>query len=260
MENPWPHRYAILVAVCTALLFITGPVVTSKAERPLYSLGLTHAWMGTAVTILMAGLAFWLSRSKEPSWLRRLAWVALAANAIEDLVAFDSGALPSPVKIAHTLLGQLFFSATVVVAVFTSQSWNQIPKPVQEGSRLRRLTMTTAELVFLQVILGAVLRNGVTGSLPHILGAVVVAVFLAPAMAELFRAQHPDLRSAGIALTMAASLQILLGFALLTIESLDLDPEVILVTTSAHVTLGSLTLAAAVVVAILVRRVTASSK
>jgi heme A synthase len=191
-------------------------------------------------------------------WLRRLAWAALAANIVQDLVAFETWPPPAPVRIVHTLLGQLLFSTTVAIAVFTSQSWNQIPKPVREGSRLRRLTTTTAELVFLQVILGAVFRHGIIGSLPHILGALVVAVFLGPAMAEVFRTSHPQLRSAGIALTMAATLQILLGFALLTMESLDIDPEVVIVATTAHVTLGSLTLAAAAITAILVRRLTAT--
>ena len=56
MENPWLHRYTVLVAACTALLFINGPVVSTSEERPLYSLGQTHAWLGVAVTILMAGL------------------------------------------------------------------------------------------------------------------------------------------------------------------------------------------------------------
>jgi hypothetical protein len=262
MENPWLHRYAALVTVCAGLLFITGPVVITKDQRHLYSLGQIHAWVGVAVTSLAVGLVIWMSRVKEPAWLQRLVWAALAANIVEDLMTLQSDPIPAPVRIAHALIGQLFFSTTVIIAVFTSKNWDQSPeaadKPVENSSRLRFLTTTTAALVLLQVTLGAAFRHGVIEALPHILGAVVVAVFLGPAMAVVFRTDHPVLRSAGIALTMAACVQILLGFTLLTMESFDeIDPVVIVVATIAHVTLGACTLAAAAVTAVLVRRVTA---
>lgn len=259
MENPWLHRYAVLAAACTALLFITGSVVSTSEERPLYSLGQTHAWLGAAVTVLMAGLPIWLSRFKELAWLRRLAWAALVANIVQDLVAFESAPLPVPVRIAHSLLGQLFFLATVAIAVFTSRSWNQAPRPVQDGSRARFLATTTAALVLLQVTLGAAFRHGVTGVLPHILGALVVAVFLGPAMAAILRTETPDVRSAAITLIMLTTVQLLLGFAVLTMQSFDdIDPLVVIIAATAHVTIGAFTLAAAVITAILIRRVTAT--
>ena len=117
MENPWLRRYTVLVAACTALLFINGPVVSTSEERPLYSLGQTHAWLGVAVTILMVGLVIWLSRLKEPVWLRRLAWAALAATVVQGLSALQTGPLPVPVRIAHTVLALLLFSTTMVIAV-----------------------------------------------------------------------------------------------------------------------------------------------
>jgi len=258
MENPSLHRYAVLAAACTALLFITGPVVSTSEERPLYSLGQGHAWLGAAVTILMAGLLIWLSRLKEPVWLQRLAWAALGANIVQDLVALQSDPLPAPVRIAHSLLGQLFFLATVAIAVITSKSWNQAPKPVQDGSRTRFLATAMAALVLLQVTLGAAFRHGVTAGLPHILGALVVAVFLGPAMAAILRTETPEVRSAAIALIMLTTVQLLLGFALLTMQSFDdIDPLVVIIATTAHVAIGAFTLAAAAITAILIRRVTA---
>jgi hypothetical protein len=263
MENPWLHRYTVLVSVCSALLCVTGAVVSTNDQRPLYSLGQTHAWLGAAVTILMAGLVVWMGRVKEPAWFQWLVWAALGANVVQDLIALQADPIPAPVRLAHTLIGQLFFSATVAIAVFTSKNWNQSPKllekPVENASRLRFLTTTTAALVLLQVTLGAAFRHGVIEGLPHILGALVVAVFLGPAMAVVFRTGDPALSSAGIALTMAASVQILLGFALLTMEAFDdIDPVVVIVATTAHVALGACTLAAAVLTAIQVRRITAN--
>jgi len=259
MENPWLHRYAVLVAGCTALLFLNGPVVAPSEERPLYSLGQTHAWLGAAVTILMTGLLIWVLRSKVPAGLRRLAWAGLCANIVQDLVAFESAPLPLLVRIAHSFLGQLFFLATVAIAVVTSKSWNQFSGPVEDVSRVRFLATTTAALVLLQVMLGTAFRHGVIGVLPHILGALVVAVCLGPAMATILRTENPAVRSAAIALIMLATVQILLGFALLTIESLDTDPLVVIIITTVHVVVGACTLAAATTTAILIRRLTQSA-
>ena len=258
MENPWLHRYAALTTVSAGLLFITGPVVTTNGQRPLYSFGETHAWLGAGVTVLIVGLVIWMWRLKERAWLRRLVWAALGANIVQDLVALESDPIPAPVKLAHALVGELFFSAVVVVAVFTSKNWRQdaerVEKPVENAARLRFLTTATALLLLLQVTLGAAYRHHVIEGLLHILGALVVAVFLCLALAAVFRAEHAKLRSAGIALTMAASMQIVLGFALLTMESFDdIDPLVVIVATIAHMVLGALTLAAAVVTAALVR-------
>ena len=255
MQNPWLHRYTVLVAACTAMLFVNGPVVSTSEERPLYSLGQTHAWSGVAMTILMAGLVFSLSRSKAQSWLRLLGWAAFAATVVQWSVALETGPLPVPVRVAHTVLALLLFSATMVVAVFTSESWNQIPKPIQDGSRVRFLATTTAALVLLQVSLGAIFRHGVTGGIPHILGALVVAVFLGPAMAAILRTETPEVRSAAIALIMLTTVQLLLGFALLTMQSFDdIDPLIVIIATTAHVSMGAFTLGAAVVTAILIRR------
>ncbi|HWY49596.1 MAG TPA: hypothetical protein VNX70_19565, partial [Bryobacteraceae bacterium] len=174
------------------------------------------------------------------------------------LVALQSDPLPAPVRIAHSLLGQLFFLATVAIAVVTSKSWNQAPKPVQDGSRTRFLATAMAALVLLQVTLGAAFRHGVTGALPHILGALVVAVFLGPAMAAILRTETPEVRSAAIAMIVLTTVQLLLGFALLTMQSFDdIDPLVVIIATTAHVAIGAFTLAAAAITAILIRRVTA---
>jgi heme A synthase len=199
----------------------------------------------------MAGLVIWLSRLRERTWLRGLAWAALGANIVQDLLGLETGSLPAPVRISHALLGQLFFSTTVAIAVFTSKGWSQTPKPIENASLLRFLALTTPTLVLLQVILGTELQHGVMGTLPHIFGALVVAVFLGPAMAV----QQPEVRPAAIALTVTATLQILLGFALLTMESLEMDPLAIIIATVAHAAMGAFTLAAAVVMAILICRV-----
>ena len=255
MDNPRLHRYAVLVAVCTFLLFINGPVVSTNEYRPLYSLGQSHAWLGAVVTILVTALVFWLSRLKVSARLRQMAWTALGASIVLDLVVFESSPLPAPLRIAHTLLGQLFFSTTVVIVIFTSKNWSRSTTPIEHARPLRIRATTTVALVLLQVSLGAAFRHGAIGALPHILGALVLAVFLGPAIAMILRTERREVRSAAIALTMTACLQILVGFALLTMESFDdIDPLVVIIVTTAHVALGSLTLAAAIATAIQIKK------
>jgi hypothetical protein len=54
---------------------------------------------------------------------------------------------------------------------------------------------------------------------------------------------------------MLTTVQLLLGFALLTMQSFDdIDPLIVIIATTAHVAMGAFTLGAAVVTAILIRR------
>jgi hypothetical protein len=203
----------------------------------------------------VAGLVIWLSRLKEPAWLRRLAWAALGATIVQDLLSLAVGPLPASVRIFHALLGQLFFSTTVAIAIFASRGWSQTPKPAENRSLPRFLVVTTPALVLFQVALGTAFRHGVMGALPHIFGALVFAAFLGPTIAVILRSQHPEVRPMGIALTLGASLQMIIGFALLTMESMDIDPLILIVTTTAHAAMGAFTLAAAAATAIQIHRV-----
>jgi heme A synthase len=234
---------------------ITGPAVTSSEVRPLYSLGQSHNWLGAAVSILVVGQVIWLSRLKERTWLRRLAWAALGATIVQDLVGIEASPLTAPVRIFHALLGQLLFSTTVAIAVFALKGWSQTPKPVENRSFPRFLVVATPALVLLQVALGTAFRHGVIGALPHLFGALVFATFLGPTMAVILRIQHREVRRVGIALTLCASLQMIIGFALLTMESMDIDPLTLIVTTTAHAAMGAFTLAAAAATAIQIHRV-----
>ena len=254
-ENPWLHRYAVFLAACTALLFVNGPAVSSNDARPLYSLGQTHIWLGAAVIVLTAGMAVWVWRREEREWLRRLVWVALGANIAEGLLGVVTDPQPAPVRISHSLLGQIIFSITVAIAVFTSKAAAPTPEPVKNAGLLRFVAATTPALVFSQVALGVVFRHGAIGAVPHILWACVVALYLVLVAAAIFNAEHAEIRRAGAAFAAVAGVQILIGFALFIMQSLDIDPAVLIVVTSVHATAGAITLAASVVLAIVIRRI-----
>ena len=255
MPTNWLHRYALLVAACTALLFVDGPAVTGNQNRPLYSLGQTHLWAGPVICILIAGLAIWLLCSKQPAWLRWLAGAALGANIAEALLGMvDTDPLPPWVRICHSLLAQLLFSTTVALAVFTSAGRNQTPEPARHGSLLRILATATPVLLLSQVALGTAFRHGVLGMGPHVIWALVLLVFLGLTLAGILSLENSRVHPAGIVLTVVASAQMILGFALYTMQAIDADPAAMIMATTAHATTGALTLASAVVLAILVRR------
>src|SRR5512143_2166572 len=142
-QNPWLHRYATLVAVCTLFLVIAGASVTSKEaglsvpDWPLsygqvipqmtggvlFETG--HRMIATIVGILTILLAIWIARVEKPphgrAWMRRLGWVAVSLVVAQGLLGGATVLLlqPPPISIAHACLAQLFFSVTVAIAVST---------------------------------------------------------------------------------------------------------------------------------------------
>jgi cytochrome c oxidase assembly protein subunit 15 len=69
--------------------------------------------------------------------------------------------LPLPVSVAHACLGQLFFTLTVVLAVVTSRSWlaGAPAEPHADAPALHGWTLVTALAVFVQLVLGALVRH-----------------------------------------------------------------------------------------------------
>jgi heme A synthase len=182
-----------------------------------------------------------------------LAWLALVANLVECMLGFVTDPQPALVRISHSLLGQVFFSTTVAIAVFTCKAGRQTPEPVRNAELLRFVAIATPALVFSQVALGVLLRHGVIGAVPHILWAFVVAIYLVPVVAAIFNTGHSEIRRAGVAFAVVAAMQVLIGFALFIMQSLDIDPVVLIVVTAVHATTAAFTIAAAVVMAIVIR-------
>src|SRR5579862_7394683 len=132
VRRPWLHRFSILLAACTFLLFVTGAFVTSNEERPFYSLGQFHTMVARTVSILAAVLVIWMWREKIGSRLRTLAWIVLATVIVEAVLGTQAGSQSPPVIAAHAFLAQLLFSTTMAIALFTSGGWNRDPQPAAE--------------------------------------------------------------------------------------------------------------------------------
>jgi cytochrome c oxidase assembly protein subunit 15 len=272
------HRFSVALAACTLFLLVAGASVVSNEaglsvpDWPLsygqvmpdmtggvfYEHG--HRMVATAVGFLTIILAVWLWRVEERRWLRRLGWIALLGVIVQGVfggltVIFK---LPPEISIVHACLAQIFFSTTVAITLFTSESWVRGPEIVEDDNTpsLRGLSLLVPISIFGQLILGAAYRHKIVGLVPHVIGALLVSgiVFVVALMALQQFPKHAALKRAGIAVVTVTMVQVFLGIAaymsrIYTTESLQ--PQAIMVLfTVLHVAVGALTLATGVVFAI----------
>ena len=125
-----------------------------------------HRMVATTVGLLTIVLMVYVLVKEKRSWVRKLGVLALVGVIAQGLLGGLTVKLMLPLEVsaAHATLAQLFFCTTVSLAVFTSQSWIQAtPIGEEKGSLALRYLCTTALVtIFLQLILGAILRHSAT--------------------------------------------------------------------------------------------------
>ena len=258
-------RYALLLTICTLLLLMFGAAVTdyNGGLKPPALLVQGHQAAAVLVGLLTIGLAVWLAASKQPGWLQRLGWIALALFVADGVLGTRSLllALPRTVSIFHALLAQIFFALTYAIMGFTSSRWKLGADPVKDQGwpSLRSLSSIALFLVLLQVYLGAAFRHQAAGLMPHIVGALTVALvvlILCMFVMQQFP-EHRSLRPAANALLAILVVQVVLGISALTARMMSADntmPTALLLTTVAHVAIGAVTLAGTLTLVIQIRR------
>jgi cytochrome c oxidase assembly protein subunit 15 len=280
--QPGLHRWSILLAFSTLLLVVAGGLVTSRdaglsvPDWPLsygklmppmeggilYEHG--HRMVATSVGLFTIVAMIWLFRTDSRRWMRWLGVAALAGVIAQGVLGGLTVLLLLPwwISTSHACLAQLFFSTTVAMAVFTSRWWLQGASEMEEDPKypIRGLSLAAPLCVLGQLFLGAAVRHKALGSIYHIAGApIVCAVILWVSLRILLHyAQNRELRLASLALIGITFTQVFLGIAayMSRIAYADaVQPMPLMVTfTVLHVAVGALTMAASVVLAILVRR------
>jgi heme A synthase len=260
MKNPWLFRLAILVAVC-ALLLIAGGAMVGPGTQPTAHAISTHRIAATAVSVLTLGLVLWLIFTDPRPRARRLGWLTLLLAVLQDSVGHAAvfALAPRTVGIAHALMAPLFFAAVLAIAVVTSPGWSRGPEDVRDYGwpSMRSLAILTPILVMLQILLGAAFRQQVLTLLPHVLGAMFVALVIL--LESVFVLQqfptHRALAPAAKTLLGVAFAQVFLGITALIMKSMASDTDLaVIVTVASHVTGGAITLATTVILSILIRR------
>lgn len=269
------HRFALFLAGATFALVFTGGLVTSTGSGlavpdwplsfgtlfPAMAGGVKfehgHRLVAGGVAVLTLVLAAWVWR-REPR--RAVRWTAAAAVLAVLAQALLGGLtvllrLPPAVSVAHACLAQLFFCAIVSIALVTSPSWKRAAHPLEDRGlpRVSWLCLLASGTIFLQLLLGALVRHRAVGVAAHVVGAVVVTLAVAAALASLYRrhlAAGP-LRTTARWLLVLLSVQLGLGVGsywirLATKDAPQPEPAAVALTVL-HVTFGALLLAASVV-------------
>jgi cytochrome c oxidase assembly protein subunit 15 len=190
-DSPWPHRLAVVLACATfPLVWVGGLVTTTDAGMAVpdwpntygYNLFLYpwqtwlsapwdlfvehgHRLLAATVGLITIGLVIVLFRVEHRRWLRGLGIAALALVIFQGVlggmrVLMDERTL----AMLHGMTGPLFFAVAVALVVFTSHTWlraaNSGSQEIEQGGgHIRVLATATALLVYLQIVLGAVLRH-----------------------------------------------------------------------------------------------------
>lgn len=164
--------------------------------------------------------------------------------------------------VIHALLSQVFFSGTAALALMLSPSWRDKPTTVEDSGTpsLGFLSKLLPVLMLLQIALGAALRHRLMSGFAHMTGAVlVIGVTLTLSIFILSQhGKHPTLRESSLAVLLGASTQIFLGLGAYVARDAYAgtgpQPWSTIALTVSHVSVGTLTMAASVVMALQVAR------
>jgi heme A synthase len=258
--NKVTHRLAILLAIVALLLIVDGAMVGPEAQPTSAALS-THRIAATAVSLLTLVVTLWVIFKDPRPQARRLAWITLTIAVLQDSVGHAAvlTRIPMTAGIAHALMAPLFFAATVAIAVVTSPGWSRGPEHASDYGwpSMRSLAILTPIVVIMQILLGAAFRQKALTLLPHVLGAMFVALVIL--LESIFVLQqfptHRALRPAAKTLLGVGFGQVFLGLTALIMKSMADDTDMaVIITVAAHVTGGALTLATTIVLSILIRR------
>ena len=244
----------------------------------------THRLIAELVGSLTIVAAVWTWLVDKRRWMRWLTVAAVAGVVFQGILGGLTvlNFLPPAISTAHAAVGQTMFCVLAAMAVFTSRSWLLEPQEKiakKEARPLLRHCWMLIGFLYLQLVLGAAFRHVWTKwgpaaanrwpaqkiihafLYPHILNALLVA-FLVLYVSLRAIGKHsaiPHLRRPAVILLVLLIVQLLLGFAAYVtrvIQGVDeLQPTTSLVTTTvAHVGIGALMLAIAVILTIQAHR------
>ena len=220
----------------------------------------SHRLMGALVGVLTLALAATLWR--EGGRLRQLGLVAVAAVVAQGVLGGLRVVLrEDTLAIFHGCLAQAFFALLAVIALLTAPRGRVPAAPVAPA--LSGLAVLAAALVYVQIVFGALLTHAGRIDL-HLAGAVIVFVLVPIVAAQLRRTGDAMAAPVSRLVSILLGVQLLLGAGsfLARFSSIWIPGEQLTVTVLpvAHRLLGSLILAAAVVLAVRVSRAGASAQ
>ena len=188
-QSPWPHRLAVLLCCATfPLIWVGGLVTTYDAGMAVpdwpttygYNLFLYpwqtwlfgpfdlfiehgHRLLGATVGLLAIGFVIAVFRCEQRG-MRTAAVTALALVIAQGILGGIRVRMNERgFAMIHACFGLATFAYLAAMVVATSRFWNDATQnrlPASSSSqRLQRLSVLTAGMVYVQVVLGAMLRH-----------------------------------------------------------------------------------------------------
>src|SRR5256885_6653512 len=288
-ENIGLHRFALFTACCTAVLIFLGGLVTStESGLSVPDWPTTYGWnmftfpfskwvggiffehshrlMASFVGFLTVILALWTWLGEKRRWVRWLSACALGAVILQGVLGGLTVLLllPAPISTLHACLAQTFFCLVIALAVVTSPRWKgglPLVRSHSESVSLPALCAATTAAVYVQLILGALMRHTAAGlaipdfplALGHIIppftsnkvmihfahrvGAVVVTTLIVWTFIHIARSysDHSLLFRPALAMFALVGVQLVLG-------ALTVWTHRAIIPTTAHVLIGALVL------------------
>lgn len=245
--NPWPEWWTLT------------PVLAEHG----------HRLIGAFVGILLIGVAGWTWFADSRAWMRRLGVAALVLVVVQGALGGLRVVWVSlDLAVIHAAVAQIFFSLLVCMVLFTSRTWKLLEDTKVTGGehldRSRMLALTTTAAIYLQIILGALLRHPGTGIdvtlvTLHIIGAILV-LSLAIVLYLQFRRRHPYSpmqRGSGLLLWFVVA-QVTLGLTayivLLDERGMLVPSNLQVVVNTFHLVLGAFVFATSVIISVLAVR------
>jgi cytochrome c oxidase assembly protein subunit 15 len=280
------HRFSVFVVAWTALLFVAGALVTSNDAAlsvpdwpksfgtwfPSLRMLAGGAFFEHSHRVIAGGLGIftlalavliWVKDNRR--WLRWFAVLAVLGIAVQAVLGGEvvRQMLHYWLPVIHACFAQIVFGALLSIAVFTSRWWvSDRPQLADSGTpSIHAVTIANAEVIFLQVVLGAGFRHQEIPVWPHIAGAFVVlgvVVWTAIVLRKRFGAS-PELSRARMMLHAIFGIQFLLGFGaywsrLSTVGAAQPMPVTVWLTV-VHTVVGALLLAFSIFIALICFRI-----
>ena len=185
----WVRRLSKLLVISTLLLIFAGALVKSHEVglsvpdwptsygHQMFSFPLSdmiggifyehgHRMIATVVGLMTLILAFTIYYTDHRLWLKKTAFFALGLVIIQGLFGGLTVLLflPTPVSVIHALLAQTFLMVTILISYgLSKERANRMLNESTDYKVLRFPTYLVTGLVFIQLIIGALMRHTESG-------------------------------------------------------------------------------------------------
>ncbi|MCY3615013.1 MAG: COX15/CtaA family protein [Bacteroidetes bacterium] len=220
----WPSSFGSYDPIATGYSDPENPDARWWHEGPVLAEH-GHRLLGALVGLWIVGLALWTWLADSRGWVRILAVSATGLVILQGVLGGLRVIWTSmDLAVVHAMGAQLFFCAAVILTVSCSRTWHTHNiESSPETRQLRILAGSTAVAVYIQILLGALLRHpgagvDLTFVIVHAAGSVLVLSLIIITCGRI-REHYSDKpllnRGAWVMLTCLI-LQLILGMIALT--------------------------------------------